>query len=90
MSEDELISNLTLAIRLIETEIERYQQEAIENNNAFFLCKMATIIFRNGAWFKFEILVMQAGFAFLETGAVRSKNCTNILLMKLLESCRKG
>uniref|UniRef100_A0A914CAS3 Ammonium transporter n=1 Tax=Acrobeloides nanus TaxID=290746 RepID=A0A914CAS3_9BILA len=40
---------------------------------------MATIIF-----------LMQAGFAFLEAGAVRSKNCTNILLMKVLESLITG
>ncbi len=31
---------------------------------------------------------MQAGFAFLECGSVRSKNATNILLKNVLDSCK--
>ena len=33
-------------------------------------------------------LVMQAGFGFLECGAVRAKNATNILLKNILDSCK--
>lgn len=36
----------------------------------------------------FFLAVMQAGFAFLEVGAVRSKNTTNILLKNFLDACK--
>ena len=32
---------------------------------------------------------MQAGFAFLEAGSVRSKNTTNILIKNALDSCKQ-
>ena len=34
------------------------------------------------------LLVMQAGFAFLEAGSVRSKNTTNILIKNTLDLCK--
>ena len=34
------------------------------------------------------ILVIQAGFGFLECGSIRAKNATNILLKNLLDSCK--
>jgi len=48
---------------------------AQEDLDAFFLIVNAAIIF-----------LMQCGFAFLECGAVRSKNATNILLKNILDS----
>lgn len=70
------IENLTLAIQALQAHILEIESDFSENNNAFFMCSMALIIF-----------LMQCGFAFLEAGAVRSKNTTNILIKNLLDSC---
>uniref|UniRef100_A0A7E4VGM1 Ammonium transporter n=1 Tax=Panagrellus redivivus TaxID=6233 RepID=A0A7E4VGM1_PANRE len=71
----------TSAITLAElqqkyTQLEQSIDTIHENTDAFFLCSNAVIIF-----------FMQCGFAFLEAGAVRSKNTTNILVKNLLDSC---
>ena len=76
MSEREEIDNLTLAIQALEAQMADMEADFSANNNAFFMCSMALIIF-----------LMQCGFAFLEAGAVRSKNTTNILIKNLLDSC---
>ncbi|KAK0396553.1 hypothetical protein QR680_001764 [Steinernema hermaphroditum] len=70
------LHNLTGEIEDLKHMIGQMQSDFQENNNAFFMCSMALIIF-----------LMQCGFAFLEAGAVRSKNTTNILIKNLLDSC---
>ncbi|CAI5455900.1 unnamed protein product [Caenorhabditis angaria] len=67
--------NLTAELVRLQTETAKFQHDFTDNVNSFFLCSMALIIF-----------FMQCGFAFLEAGAVRSKNTTNILIKNLLDS----
>ncbi|CEF71676.1 Ammonium transporter family and Ammonium transporter AmtB-like domain-containing protein [Strongyloides ratti] len=75
-SKDLIISQLSEHLRQIEKRLTYIESNENVNENAFFMCSMALIIF-----------LMQCGFAFLEAGAVRSKNTTNILIKNLLDSC---
>uniref|UniRef100_A0AC35U7H8 Ammonium transporter n=1 Tax=Rhabditophanes sp. KR3021 TaxID=114890 RepID=A0AC35U7H8_9BILA len=76
MSEQEIIANLSRQLLHMEFRLESLEEDQSTNENDFFMCSMALIIF-----------LMQCGFAFLEAGAVRSKNTTNILIKNLLDSC---
>nr|CAD2184977.1 unnamed protein product [Meloidogyne enterolobii] len=68
-------TNLSEEINELKRILDELKLNTNDNNDAFFSCAMALIIF-----------LMQCGFAFLEAGAVRSKNCTNILIKNVLDS----
>ncbi|KAK0396554.1 hypothetical protein QR680_001765 [Steinernema hermaphroditum] len=76
-AEDPMSSeNYSMQLKLMNQRLEDIQMDFTQNTEAFFMCSMALVIF-----------FMQCGFAFLEAGAVRSKNTTNILIKNLLDSC---
>ncbi|TMS36190.1 hypothetical protein L596_003421 [Steinernema carpocapsae] len=72
----DLLRNYSERISQLDQRIEDLKTDFRESSDAFFMCSMALVIF-----------FMQCGFAFLEAGAVRSKNTTNILIKNLLDSC---
>uniref|UniRef100_A0A1I7YPB2 Ammonium transporter n=1 Tax=Steinernema glaseri TaxID=37863 RepID=A0A1I7YPB2_9BILA len=70
------VANLSAQLEELSQRLENLQNDFTQNTESFFMCSMALVIF-----------FMQPGFAFLEAGAVRSKNTTNILIKNLLDSC---
>ncbi|XP_062589068.1 putative ammonium transporter 1 [Saccostrea cucullata] len=76
------IRNLTEAIDNLAKateDLEKWKTSAAENMDNMFLVLMGIIIY-----------LMQGGFALIESGCVRSKNTTNILIKNLLDSFISG
>ena len=57
-------------------DLELRLTELSANLDDFFLCVMGSVI-----------LLMQAGFAFIEAGSVRAKNTINILIKNVADLC---
>ena len=73
---DDLVKNLTLKLAAVDAREAANEAATTAEVNTFYLLWAGALIF-----------LMQAGFAVLSAGSIRTKNVKNILLKNLLDAC---
>ena len=73
---DDLVKNLTLKLDVVDARDAAFEAASKAEVNTFYLLWAGALVF-----------LMQAGFAVLSAGSIRTKNVKNILLKNLLDAC---
>ena len=73
---DDLVKNLTLKLAAVDAREAANEAATTAEVNTFYLLWAGALVF-----------LMQAGFAVLSAGSIRTKNVKNILLKNLLDAC---